>query len=118
MNYESEQPSAPAPEPENELATQVANLANEVEWLRQDQAARAAPAPPPTAEVPEKSPATILVYRDGHRAEIQNYAIQGQTLWVFSDQSTRRVALGDLDLAATKQSNEERGVDFITPNSR
>ena len=116
-NYESEQPSAPAPEPESQLANQVANLANEVEWLREDQAARTAPAPP-TAEIPEKSPATILVYRDGRRVEIQNYAIQGQTLWVFSEESTRRVALGDLDLAATKQSNEERGVDFVTPSSQ
>jgi hypothetical protein len=106
-------------EPENQLADQVAGLANEVEMLRQEQAGRPAPrAALPAAEVAENPPATILVYRDGHRSEIQNYAVLGQTLYVFSGQSTQRVAMGDLDLAATQRSNEERGIDFVAPNPR
>jgi hypothetical protein len=121
QNYESEPAPAPAVEPDNQLATQVANLANEVELLQEDQAARTAPAPPvaaPTVEAPKKPPATLLVYRDGHRVEVQNYALLGQTLWVFSDQSTRRIGLADLDLVGTERANEQRGVDFIVPNLR
>jgi hypothetical protein len=48
--------------------------------------------------------------------EVQNYAIMGETLWVFSDQRTRRVPLADLDLAATKRVNGDRGVDFVAPS--
>jgi hypothetical protein len=59
---------------------------------------------------------TILVYRDGHQGEVQNYAILGQTLWVFGDQTTRRISLADLDLQATKRLNDERGVDFTSPD--
>jgi hypothetical protein len=50
--------------------------------------------------------------------EVQEYAIQGQTLWVFSDQATRRVPLADLDLAATERLNGERGVEFVPPNTQ
>ena len=64
----------------------------------------------------EKPPATLLVYRDGHQMEVQNYAILGKTLWIFSDQSTRRVPLADLDLASTQRVNGERGVDFVAPD--
>lgn len=65
--------------------------------------------------VVEKLPTTLLVYRDGHQMEVQDYAIQGKTLWVFADQRTRQVPLADLDLAATHRINVERGVDFDTP---
>jgi len=47
--------------------------------------------------------------------EVQNYAILGKTLWVFSAQATRRVPLADLDLTATQRVNGDRGVDFSTP---
>jgi hypothetical protein len=73
------------------------------------------PAAPPAA-VQEKPAATILVYRDGHQGEVQNYAILRQTLWVFAGETTRRVSLADLDLQATKRLNDERGVDFFSPD--
>jgi hypothetical protein len=119
--YETEQPGASAPEPEQEtqLAAQVSNLATEVELMREDQAlrdARGAPSAQPSRAAEEKPPATLLVYRDGHQVEVQDYAILGKTLWVFSNQVTRRVPLADLDLAATQRANGERGVDFITPD--
>ena len=44
--------------------------------------------------------------------EVQDYAILGKTLWVFSDQRMQQVPLADLDLAATERVNGERGVDF------
>ena len=63
----------------------------------------------------EKPPATLLVYRDGHQVEVQDYAILGKTLWVFSDQRMQQVPLADLDLAATERVNGARGVDFGAP---
>jgi hypothetical protein len=119
--YQSEESAPPVPEPEQDtqLATQVGNLTAEVEMMREDQAARdsrGAPSSEPPVAAEEKPPATLFVYRDGHQMEVQNYAILGKTLWVFSDQRTRQVPLADLDLAATQRVNGERGVDFVAPD--
>jgi hypothetical protein len=118
MGYDTEESAPPPPETEQEtpLAAQVGNLASEVELMREDQAARdfrPAPAPPPAA--PEEPPSTVLVYRDGRQMEIQNYAIMGKTLWIFSDQKTRQVPLADLDVPATERANSDRGVEFAAP---
>jgi hypothetical protein len=123
IGYENEEPAQPAPEvaQDNQLAAQVGNLAAEVEMMREEQAlreSRGAPSAQPSAAAEEKPPATVLVYRDGHQVEVEDYAIQGQTLWVFSNQLTRRVPLADLDLAATERVNEERGVEFVSPNAQ
>lgn len=77
---------------------------------------------PPQNESPESAaaemlPATVLVFRDQRKQEIQNYAIVGETLWNFSGQRTQKIPLSDLDLAATTKANEDRGVDFRVPNS-
>jgi hypothetical protein len=60
----------------------------------------------------EPSPATILVFRDKHSEEVKNYAVVGNTLWVFDEQRARRIPLADLDIGATTRQNEERGVEF------
>ena len=70
----------------------------------------------PSTAAAEKPPTTLIVYRDGRQMEVQDYAILGKTLWVFSDQRTRQVPLADLDLAATQRVNGERGVDFVAPD--
>ena len=114
-----EQPTANEAEQDDALVSQVQSLTDEVESLREEQASRQGLNPyaaTPQAAVQEKPAPTILVYRDGHQGEVQNYAIQGQTLWVFADQTTRRISLADLDLQATKKLNDERGVDFISPD--
>jgi hypothetical protein len=72
---------------------------------------------PASAAPEEPQLPTVLVYRDGHQMEIQNYAIYGQTVWVFGDQITRKIALADLDVAKTKQLNDKRGVEFDVPES-
>ena len=117
--YETDEPAPPAAEPEPDpLAAQVGNLAAEVELMREDQAARdsrGAPRPQASAAPEEELPTTLLVYRDGHQVEVQNYAILGKTLWVFTDQRAQQVPLADLDLAATQHVNGERGIDFNTP---
>ncbi|HYM79765.1 MAG TPA: hypothetical protein VE377_27570 [Candidatus Dormibacteraeota bacterium] len=62
-------------------------------------------------------PPTVLVFRDQHRREIGNYAIVGQTLWNFSAGRTEKIALVDLDLAATEKANDDRGLTFRVPGT-
>jgi hypothetical protein len=83
----------------------------------QDTYARSAPRPPRQKEPTEADPATVLIFRDQHQQEIQNYAIVGQTLWNFSPQRAQKIPLADLDLAATVKANEDRGVDFSVPGA-
>ncbi len=47
--------------------------------------------------------------------EVENYAIVGQTLWIFSEQRARKVPLFSLDVDATAKANEERGLEFRVP---
>jgi hypothetical protein len=81
----------------------------------QDAYARPAPQPPRQEERAQAVPATVLVFRDQHTREVQNYAIVGQTLWNFAPQHTEKIPLSDLDLPATSKANDERGVDFHVP---
>jgi hypothetical protein len=83
----------------------------------QDAYARPSPSAPQREERTEASPATVLVFRDQHRQEVQNYAIVGQTLWSFAPQHTQKIPLADLDLPATTKANDERGVDFHVPGT-
>lgn len=79
-----------------------------------DAAAAEPAASTPPNEVAAQPP-TVLVFRDGHRVEVTNYAIQGGTLFNLSDAGPRRVALTDLDVNATVKANDERGIDFAVP---
>ena len=60
-------------------------------------------------------PATVLIFKDGHKSEVQNYAIVGGTLFDFSDGRSHKILLADLDLPATLKANDDRGVDFQLP---
>jgi hypothetical protein len=60
-------------------------------------------------------PSTVLVFKDGHQADVLNYAIVGDTLFDFADGRTRKILLADLDLKATHKANDDRGVDFQLP---
>ena len=87
----------------------------------QDVYARSAPPPPQRAEQTSEPIAradpTVLIFRDQHQQEIQNYAIVGQTLWNFAPQHTQKIPLSDLDIPATSKANDERGVDFRVPGA-
>lgn len=106
-------------EREIQLAQEMNTRSIEEQRMRrqedEDGYARLDPAPQTraAAETPEPpGPATMLVFRDQHRLEVQNYAIVGQTLWNFTGHRTQKIPLADLDLAATAKANDERGVDF------
>lgn len=85
------------------------------------------PAPTPTAShAPatqarqELRPAT-LVFRDGTRREVGSYAIIDGVLYANSDywtsgSWTQTIRLSQLDIPATLQSNQEKGVKFLLPS--
>ncbi|MFL6438961.1 MAG: hypothetical protein ACJ71Q_15385 [Terriglobales bacterium] len=80
-----------------------------------DQIAQSKPASPP--EVSEDpGPMTTLVYRDGHKTEVRNYAIVGANLMDLTKTPViKKIPLASLDLEATRHQNEENGVDFHLP---
>jgi len=49
--------------------------------------------------------------------EVGNYAIQGTTLFDLTSGHPRKIAIADLDLEATRQQNDDRGVVFQLPPS-
>ena len=99
-----------------DLRGELGRLTSEVDVLRQEQALReqTRQASPPPSPVLENTP-TILVFRDGHRSEIRNYAIVGKTLWVFTEQRARKISVSDLDIDATRGVNAEHGVEVPFP---
>lgn len=113
----AEQPSTTVSDRESDLARDVERLTDEVERLREEQALRepARQVPPQPPPLVEESTPTILVFRDGHRSEVRNYAIIGQTLWVFTEQRARKIPVSDLDVEATRKVNADRSVEVRFP---
>jgi hypothetical protein len=106
-----------------ELAAQVQQLTDEVSDLRSeenrryyDDRARASSGAALSAKEP--AAATIFVFTDGHRISAKNYAIAGQTLWIFSEQSAHKYQLSDLDAGATEQANAANGIEFHVPTTK
>ena len=60
-------------------------------------------------------PSTVLVYKDGRKLEVQNYAIVGDTVFELAGSLSHKILLGDLDLETTRKVNDERGVEFQVP---
>lgn len=121
MDYSQAEETPPAQGgPDNSVVTQLQALTDEVEMLREEQDSRR-DLPPREVEssnsTPEKPLKTVLVYRDGHQSEVQDYAILGKTLWIFAGQSTKKIALADLNLDSTKKMNDDRGIDFVSPGT-
>lgn len=65
----------------------------------------------PATEQPE----TVLVFKDGHQLEVQNYAIVGSTLYDLTPGHRTKIVISDLDLPATAKENDDRGIDFQLP---
>ncbi len=88
------------------LSNQIKTLADEVQLLRQQQTLRQyaqESVEPPRTEGPRQPspegqpsprhefPATAFVFHDGHEMEVRDYAILGETLWVFSGRDSPQV---------------------------
>lgn len=65
--------------------------------------------------LPQKFPVTVFIYRDGREMEARDYAIFGRTLWVFGSDTSHKFPLSDFNLDASRQVNEEHGVEFPLP---
>ena len=92
----------------------IDRLEDEVARLREERDARAPGPSKPPVEIESIHP-TLLVFRDRHTQEVQNYAMVGGTLWIFSEQRATKLPLSWLDIEATTKANEDRGVDFQFP---
>jgi hypothetical protein len=62
-----------------------------------------------------EQPSTVLVFRNGKRLEIRNYAIVGDQVVNLSGKGPRKIPLSDLDLNATSRVNDDHAVDFGLP---
>ena len=91
----------------------IDRLENEVDRLREEREARESQGSQSKSKPDSQS--TELVFRNKRTEEVQNYAIVGQTFWVFSEQRARKIPLADLDIPATKKANDDRGVEFAIP---
>jgi hypothetical protein len=63
----------------------------------------------------------VLVYRDGHREELNSYSIIGPVIYAKGDywssgNWTRKIQIADLDLPSTFKQNQDRGVKFELPS--
>ena len=66
-------------------------------------------------------PPAVLVFRDGHKQEIEKYTIVGATIYTNADywssgSWTREVQIVELDVPATLKLNRERGAKFSLPS--
>ena len=75
------------------------------------ESAAPAPAEPPVADQPQ----TVLIFKDGHQVEVQNYAVVGNMLYDLSPGHHRKIAIADLDLKATAKQNDDLGISFQLP---
>lgn len=97
---------------------EIDRLSQEVDRLRERESREAERAPSQTQPIAQIHPETVLVFRDKHTQEIQNYAIVGNTLWVFTEQRAWKIPIANLDVPATTRANEDRGADFQLPKER
>ena len=91
------------------------------EQTRNDRPEKPAPSASISAVEPDETAPTILIYRDGHRRELHNYVVMGNSIYDMSvkpGQGSMKILIADLDLPATLSLNAERGVEFNLPRTR
>jgi hypothetical protein len=71
-----------------------------------------------TPQAEEAPLVTTLLFHDGRRIETRNYAIIGESIWVYTEQESKKYRLADLDVEGTKKANSDRGVLFQLPPAR
>jgi hypothetical protein len=96
------------------LAAMLQKLTDEVEEMKNDQKSHAGSGLVlgPKADM---EAAVTFIFHDGTRVTTHNYAIAGQTIWIFGENQARKFRLADLDRAATEQANAARGIELRLP---
>jgi len=127
--YDSEYTSTEQPQPQPPPAPQVIIIKEESSRRDEDRAsddsdsrestheqiAKAAPPAPPQPR-DDSFPMTTLVFLDGHKSEVRNYAIVGSNLIDLTKSPVmKKIPLASLDLNATRRENEDNGIDFHLP---
>ncbi|MGA8493307.1 MAG: hypothetical protein WB711_22990, partial [Terriglobales bacterium] len=98
---------------------------------RQQAGERGTSAPPDYAETSNASPITatqpelppaLLIFKDGHREQVSEYAIVGGTIYASGDywQSghwTKNIQVSALNIPATIQANHQAGIRFTLPSA-
>jgi hypothetical protein len=98
------------------LAQMLQKLSDEVEDLKKsDQKSHAGSAVVLGPKADNAGPAAVFIFHDGTRISTHNYAVAGQTLWIFGENQARKFRLADLDRAATEQANAANGLELRLP---
>jgi hypothetical protein len=76
----------------------------------------------PQPQAHPELPPTVLIFRDGHREQLPEYAIVGSTIYASGDywQSghwTKNIQVSALNIPATVRANHENGVKFMLPSA-
>lgn len=100
-----------------QLAVEIQRLSDEIEFMRQGRGRQEQAGQPGASLSARTAASTVFVFRDGRRMTTENYAIAGQTLWVFNEHAAKKYPLADLDRGATEQANADNGVDLRLPDS-
>ena len=61
---------------------------------------------------PEPAKPVVLILNNGTELIASGYAVSGETVWILNPTGTVRVALSELNLAATRRANASRKVTF------
>jgi hypothetical protein len=118
-DYVDRQPVYPQPlmiELQNGRYVRVNRAAADSGAVLLDLAPDRAPSPPH-----ELAP-VLLVFRDGHSAEVRNYAIVDGILYASGDYYTdgywnKKIALSTVNVPETLEANARRNVKFVLPSS-
>ncbi|MBV9180497.1 MAG: hypothetical protein JO356_04230 [Acidobacteria bacterium] len=104
------------PLPEPELLELQGN-----QWVRVTTFKTAISETEPHPVTPKPLSPAVLIFRDGHREEIDSYSIIGAILYTKGDywttgSWTRSIQVSDLNLTATLKENHARGLSFDLPS--
>lgn len=118
----SQEPQAQQPvvvsnenEGNTELAVEIQRLSDEISYMRQEQTREAQSRESGGSMTAHSAELTVFVFRDGHGISTENYAIAGQTLWVFNERVAKKYPISELDRATTERVNAENGVEIRLP---
>ena len=96
----------------NLLGEQIQRLSAQVEQLKSEQQPAA---PAYTSQAPQEAPPVApitVVLRDGSRLQVASYAVMNHVFWDFSQQPARRIAVSNIDVAASTKATEAAGGEF------